>query len=162
MASFASSSWLTRPTSHMPRYGCPPPRCTHRLELHIGELQSVRHFAPSVGSARSYGQNRPPCAAVAYRSSRVTPSIDLVPPSSERQPPLLQRNVGRYPQIVVDAISPERPAQRGHEETLTLHRNPIGRVQIQTSFSAVRSPPSCPVLSTPRGSISNSFTSCSA
>jgi len=34
--------------------------------------------------------------------------------------------------------------------------------QIQTSFSAVRSPPSWPVLSTPRGSISNSFTSCSA
>jgi hypothetical protein len=34
--------------------------------------------------------------------------------------------------------------------------------QIQTSFPAVRSPPSSPVLGTPRGSISNSLTSCSA
>jgi hypothetical protein len=34
--------------------------------------------------------------------------------------------------------------------------------QIQTSFAAVRSPPSSPVLSTPRGSISSSLTSCSA
>ena len=35
-------------------------------------------------------------------------------------------------------------------------------LQIQTSFAAVRAPPSCPVLSTPRGSIRSSFTSCSA
>ena len=37
-----------------------------------------------------------------------------------------------------------------------------GRHQIQTSFSAVRPPPSWPVLKTPRGSISNSLTSGSA
>jgi hypothetical protein len=34
--------------------------------------------------------------------------------------------------------------------------------QIQMSLTAVRSPPSCPVLSTPRGSIRRSLTSCSA
>jgi hypothetical protein len=37
-----------------------------------------------------------------------------------------------------------------------------GGRQIHTSFSAVRSPPSCPVLRTPRGSMSSSLTSFSA
>jgi hypothetical protein len=57
--------------------------------------------------------------------------------------------------------SPQR-LNAGKRRPHTLHLSPIGGVQIQRSFSAVRSPPACPVLSTPRGSISNSFTSRSA
>ena len=37
-----------------------------------------------------------------------------------------------------------------------------GPIQILTSFAAVRSPPSSPVLRTPRGSMSNSLTSLAA
>jgi hypothetical protein len=65
-------------------------------------------------------------------------------------------------------VAPTSPAKR---ERCTLWvaptfprsgRGVLAPIQIQTSFCAVRSPPSWPVFSTPRGSINNILTSRSA
>ncbi|NKB80154.1 recombinase family protein [Ochrobactrum daejeonense] len=97
-------------------------------------------------------------AAAKARGRRLGRQIGERPKSDRLAPKVVALIAeGRsYRWIARDLGISKIPLLRSPSDTDALRTTQLNRHQIQTSFSAVRSPPACPVLRTPLGSISMS------